>query len=85
MKIASVADVKSKLSAYLREAETKAPVVITRNGRSVAVLIAPENEEDLEDLLLSRSHRFRSLLAKSRSNVKAGKGLSHRDFWKSVK
>ena len=85
MKVASVADVKSKLSAYLREAETQAPVVITRNGRSVAVLIAPEDDQDLEDLLLSRSRRFRALLAKSRSSVKAGKGLSHRDFWKAAK
>ena len=84
MKIASVAEVKSKLSSYLREVETKAPLVITRNGRSVAVLLAPESDEDLEDLLLSRSRRFRSLLAKSKSSVKAGRGLSHRDFWKSI-
>ena len=48
MKIASVADVKAKLSAYLDECESKGPVVITRNGKAVAVLVAPANDDDLE-------------------------------------
>jgi prevent-host-death family protein len=39
MKIASVADVKARLSAYLKDIE-EGPVVITRNGTAVAVLLA---------------------------------------------
>jgi prevent-host-death family protein len=39
MKIASVADVKAHLSAYLKETEV-GPVVVTRNGKAVAVLLA---------------------------------------------
>jgi len=42
------------------------PIVITRNGKPVAVLLAPEDDEDLERILLARSLRFRSLLDKSR-------------------
>ena len=38
MKIASVADVKARLSAYLKESEA-GPVVVTRNGKAVAVLL----------------------------------------------
>ena len=84
MRIAPLADVKARLSAYLEQCETEGPVVITRNGKAVAVLLAPMNDEDLESLLLARSPRFQALLAKSRESIKAGKGLSSRDFWKAV-
>ena len=84
MRIAPLADVKARLSAYLEQCETEGPVVITRNGKAVAVLLAPMNDEDLESLLLARSPRFQALLAKSRKSIQAGKGLSSRDFWKAV-
>jgi len=38
MKIASVADVKTHLSAYLKAAAAR-PVVVTKNGKPVAVLL----------------------------------------------
>jgi len=41
MRIAPLADVKARLSAYLEECATEGPVIITRNGRAVAVLLAP--------------------------------------------
>ena len=85
MKIAPLADVKARLSAYLVEAETQGPVVITRNGKAVAVLIVPTDDEDLESLILTRSPRFQTLLDKSRQSIKAGKGLSRNEFWKAVK
>ncbi len=84
MKIVSLAEVKAKLSAYLDEAESSGPVVITRNGRAAAVLLAPADEDDLERLLLSRSPRFRSLLSKSRASIEAGRGVLHDDFWDSA-
>jgi prevent-host-death family protein len=84
MKIAPVADVKARLSAYLEECETEGPVIITRNGKAVAVLLAPLDEEDLERIVLSRSPRFQALLSKSRRSVAAGKGLPRNQFWKAV-
>jgi prevent-host-death family protein len=84
MKIASLADVKARLSAYVEQCETDGPVVITRNGKAVAVLLAPVDDDDLEGLLLARSPRFQSMLDKSRQSIKAGKGLSREDFWKAV-
>ena len=36
MRIAPLADVKARLSAYVEQCETDGPVVITRNGRAVA-------------------------------------------------
>jgi prevent-host-death family protein len=85
MKIASLADVKAKLSAYVQDAEAGGPVIITRNGKAVAVLLAPRDDDDLERLVLSRSPRFQALLDKSRASIKAGKGLLHKEFWKAVK
>ena len=64
MRIAPLADVKARLSAYLEQCEKQGPVVITRNGRPVAVLLAPVDDDDLEGLLLARSPRFRALLEK---------------------
>jgi prevent-host-death family protein len=62
MRIASLAEVQAKLSAYVQIVETKGPVVITRNGKAVAILLAPVDDDDLERLLLARSPRFQSLL-----------------------
>jgi len=84
VRVASLADVKAKLSAYLQEAETTGPVVITRNGKAVAMLLAPADDDDLERLLLSRSARFRALLAKSRNSIREGRGLAQKVFWATV-
>ena len=45
MKIASVADVKAHLSAYLKDAQ-RGPVFVTRNGKAVAVLLAVADEDE---------------------------------------
>ena len=84
MIIAPLADVKARLSAYLDECTTGGPVIITRNGRAVAVLLAPADDEDLENLVLSRSPRFQAILNKSRKSIEEGKGLSRDDFWQAV-
>ncbi|MFZ1552703.1 MAG: type II toxin-antitoxin system Phd/YefM family antitoxin [Anaerolineae bacterium] len=84
MRIAPLADVKARLSAYVEQCETDGPIVITRNGKAVAVLLAPFDDDDLEGLLLARSPRFRNLLDKSRASIKAGKGLSRQDSWKAI-
>jgi prevent-host-death family protein len=85
MKIAPLADVKARLSAYLDECATEGPVVITRNGKAVAVLVAPTDDDDLERLVLARSPQFQAILEKSRRSIKAGKGLSRDEFWKAVR
>ncbi len=84
MNIAPLADVKARLSAYLERVATEGPVIITRNGKPVAVLLAPRDGADLERLILSHSPRFQALVAKSRSSIEAGRGLTQRAFWKAV-
>ena len=84
MRIAPLADVKAKLSAYIEQSATDGPVVITRNGKAVAVLVSPVDDEDVENLVLARSPRFRKLLSKSRASIKSGRGLSSNEFWSAV-
>lgn len=85
MRIAPLADVKARLSAYLDECGTEGPVVITRNGKAAAVLLVPRDDEDLERLLLGRSPRFEALLDRSRQSIKEGKGLTEEQFWDAVR
>lgn len=83
MKITSVADMKARLSSYLKATE-EGPVVVTRNGKPVAVLVeAPEGEE-LERLILAYSPRFRALLDSARRRIGDNKGIPHEDFWEEV-
>src|SRR5437899_2117049 len=85
MRIAPLADVKARLSAYLDECGAEGPVVITRNGKAVAVLLVPFDDDDLERLMLGRSPRFQALLNRSRRSITEGKGLSEEAFWKAVR
>src|ERR1043166_9315921 len=81
MKIASVADVKARLSAYLKES-ADGPVVVTRNGKAVAVLLAVTDDDELERLVLAHSPKFRALLDKSRRQIEETGGIPHNIFWR---
>jgi prevent-host-death family protein len=85
MRIAPLADVKARLSAYLDECADEGPLVITRNGKAVAVLLVPYDDDDLERLLLGRSPRFQALLNRSRKSLQEGQGLSEEAFWDAVR
>jgi prevent-host-death family protein len=85
MRIVPLADAKARLSAYVDQCADEGPVIITRNGRPVAVLLAPVDEDDLDQLMLTRSKRFQSLLNRSRRSIAAGKGLPRDEFWRAVR
>ncbi len=84
MRIASLAEVKTRLSAFVEQARTEGPVVITRNGKAVAVIVAPIDDDDLENILLTRSPRFQAMLEQSRASIREGKDLSEDEFWTAV-
>ena len=83
MKIASVADIKARLSAYLKETQ-QGPVVVTRNGKAVAVLFAVTDDDELERLVLAHSPKFQALLDKSRRQIEETGGIPHERFWREV-
>jgi prevent-host-death family protein len=83
MKIASVAEVKARFSAYVKASE-EGPVVVTRNGKPVAVLLPVENDDELERLMLAYSPRFRAVLEVARRQLREGQGVEHEQFWREV-
>jgi len=83
MNIASVADVKARLSAYLKESQ-EGPIIVTRNGKPVAVLLAVTDEDELERLVLAHSPKFQGILGKSRRQIEEGGGILHDAFWSEV-
>jgi len=75
MKIAPLAEVKDRFSAYIDESH-EAPIIVTRNGRPVAMIVAIEDEDDLDSLLLVHDRRFLQLLEDARARVRATGGVS---------
>jgi prevent-host-death family protein len=75
MKLIPLSEAKNKLSSIVDDAK-RTPVVLTRNGKAVAVVIAPVDEDDLERLVLSRSKRLQRLLRESREQIARGEVLT---------
>ena len=80
MRIVSVGEIKAKLSAYLR-ASRRGPVVVTRNGKAVAVLLSVDSDDELEDIVLANSPKFQAVVAKARDQLARGEGIPHEQFW----
>jgi prevent-host-death family protein len=83
MKIASVTEVASDFAGYL-EASEQGPVVVTRKGKPVAVLLRTGSADDLERLLMGHSPKLQAILEAARKRFRAGKGIPHEIFWKEV-
>ncbi len=83
MKIASIATVKANLSAFVKASEDEL-VIITRNGKPAAVLLAMEDEDELERLAIAYSRPLQALLDEARGQIRAGQGIPHDDFWRDL-
>lgn len=83
MKVASVAQVKADFGVYLRASE-QGPVVVTRRGKPVAILLATADKEDLESLLMGHSPKLQTILDAARKRFRFGAGIPHETFWKEV-
>ncbi|GAB4428564.1 MAG: hypothetical protein Kow0031_08820 [Anaerolineae bacterium] len=83
MRIAPVVEVKAKFSAFLEESKS-GPIIVTKNGKAVAVLLAVDDDDELERLILSYSPKFQAIMNKGKAQIKAGESLSHEDFWGDI-
>ena len=70
MKTESLREVKNNLSRVIEGLRRTGPVLITKNGRTRAVLIPVGPETDLESLLLSQSERLWELIDRSAAGPK---------------
>lgn len=77
MKIVPVVEV------YLEESKN-GPVIVTKNGKAVAVLLAVEDEEELERLILAYSPKFQAIMRRGKAQIEAGESLSHEEFLEEV-
>jgi prevent-host-death family protein len=83
MKIASVAEIKSQFSAFLKASEA-GPVIVTRNGRPVAAIVAVQDEDEIERLLMAYSPKLQAIVEASRKQIREGDFLTHDEFWAQV-
>jgi prevent-host-death family protein len=62
MKIENIREVKTRFSRYVKELPKSGSVLITKNGRPCAALVAVTEDTDLEALALSQNKRFWRLI-----------------------
>ncbi|RLC75268.1 MAG: hypothetical protein DRJ03_30530 [Chloroflexi bacterium] len=80
MRIAPVADVKTHFSAYIEKCKD-GPVIVTKRGRPVAVLVSMLEDDELERFILAHTPRFRRLLDAAEERIRQTGGMKHDDFW----
>ena len=83
MKIAPVAELKAQFSAYLKSS-AEGPIVVTRHGKPVAVLLSIEDEDELERLVLAYTPRFQGILEAAREQIRETGGIEHEEFWQEM-
>ena len=83
MRIAPVADVKTHFSAYIEKCQD-GPVIVTKRGRPVAVLVSMLEDDELERFILAHTPRFRHLLDAAEERIRQTGGVKHDDFWASL-
>jgi len=83
VKTASVAKMAAQFDDFL-EASREQPVLVTRNGKPVAVLLAVQDKAEAERLASSRSRSLRSVFQKSHGQLQQAPGVPHDKFWQEV-
>ena len=83
MRIASVTDVKARFSGYIKASE-EGPVVVTKNGKPVAILLSVKDEAEIERIVLAYSPKFQGILQAAEQQIREGQGVKHEDFWREM-
>ena len=88
MKIESLREVKNNFSEVIEALSKTGPVVVTRNGKSAALLLPIDEDTDLETLILSNSQRFWRLFdraaAEKRTPLEALPDVDDDKAWKKL-
>jgi prevent-host-death family protein len=81
IRFATQQEVAADFAKYV-QASKKGPIVVTRGGKPVAVLLGSGSEDELERLLMAHSPKLQSILEAARRRFRAGRGIPHGTFWK---
>jgi antitoxin (DNA-binding transcriptional repressor) of toxin-antitoxin stability system len=60
-------------------------LIITKNGKPVALLTGINDEDDLDSLLLAHNPRFLQMLEAARERVRRTGGIPSNEFWAQVR
>jgi prevent-host-death family protein len=82
MRTASAAKIAAQFNDYL-EASRDQPVLITRNGKPVALLLAVQGKVEAERLA-SRSRSLRSIFEEADEQIKKGEAIPQAQSWQEV-
>jgi prevent-host-death family protein len=83
VKVASQSEVAADFARYVK-ATKQGPVIVTNQGKPVAVLLRSDSEDDVERLLMGHSPKLQSILEAARKRFRKGRGIPHETFWKEV-
>lgn len=83
MKTVSAAKIAAKFNDYL-EASQEQPVVVTRNGKPVAVLLAVANQAEADQVTQNPARSLRSIFEEADEQIRQGAGIPHDQFWREV-
>jgi prevent-host-death family protein len=83
MRVAPITEVKTQFSAFVKASEEE-PVVLTRNGKRVAVLLGITDEDEMERLILAYSSKFQAMLERAAQRIRETGGIRHEEFWKAI-
>lgn len=78
MKVIEIAQAKSSLAEYVQEI-AKEPVIVAKNGKPVAALMALKNA-DLETVSLSTNPEFIAIIEESRARQQSEGGTSSKEM-----
>jgi len=84
VKTASAAEIAAQFNDYLKASRDQ-PVLITRNGKPVAILLAVRDKAEAEELVGRRPRSLRSVFAKAHAQIERGEGIPEDEFWRQVK
>ena len=80
MNVAAIDELGADVRRLLGE-RREAPLLLTLDGRPIAVVLGLEDAEDLDRLKLWFSPEFQAMLEASREQHRSGLGIDHDTFW----
>jgi prevent-host-death family protein len=83
VKTITAAKIAAQFNDFL-EASRDQPVLITRNGKPVAILLAVQDKAEAEQLACRGSRSLRSVFEEAHQQIQNGGAIPQDQFWREV-